>query len=183
MLLFPLAKILKLSISTGILQERAWALMLECGGEVRRAPVLKLLPAWSATLVWSVRMVEPTYTDTHCVQLNLYTRSRALQGDKKLVFVWEEFFGLITKIRQRSVTFLLILLILLLLIFGKKCYLSLLYFGYQSETLRIELSKLLSKYFSCIDFHIILVNNYKIWSLFSYKDKLPISLQSSRSGV
>ena len=58
-------------------------------------------------------------------------------------------------------------------------YLSLPYFGYQSEKLRIELSKLLSKYFSSIDFHIILVNNNKIGSLFPYKDKLPISLQSS----
>ena len=48
MLLFPLAKILKLSIATGLLQESAWALMLEWGGEVRRAPVLKLLPACSA---------------------------------------------------------------------------------------------------------------------------------------
>ena len=53
------------------------------------------------------------------------------------------------------------------------------YFGYQSERLRIELSKLLSKYLSCIDFHIIRVNNYKIRSLFSYTNKLPISLQSS----
>ena len=61
----------------------------------------------------------------------------------------------------------------------KKFYLSLPYFSYQPKKLRIELSKLLSKYFPCIDFHIILVNNYKIWSLFSYKDKLPISLQSS----
>ena len=58
----------------------------------------------------------------------------------------------------------------------KKFYLSLAYFGYQSEKLRFELSKLLSKYFSSIDFHIILVNNYKIGSLFPYKDKLPISL-------
>ena len=53
------------------------------------------------------------------------------------------------------------------------------YFGYQSEKLRIELSKWLSKYFWCINFHIIHVNNYEIGSLFSYKDKLPISLQSS----
>ena len=37
----------------------------------------------------------------------------------------------------------------------KKFYLSFPYFGYQSEKLRIELSKLLSKYFSSIDFHTI----------------------------
>ena len=41
------------------------------------------------------------------------------------------------------------------------------------------MSLLLTKYFSSIDFHIILVNNYKIGSLFPYTDKLPISLQSS----
>ena len=41
MLLFHLAKILKLPIETGLLQESAYALMLE-SGEVRRAPVLKL---------------------------------------------------------------------------------------------------------------------------------------------
>ena len=44
------------------------------GGEVRRAPVLKLLTACSATLVWSVRTVEQTHSNTYCVQLNLYTR-------------------------------------------------------------------------------------------------------------
>ena len=49
----------------------------------------------------------------------------------------------------------------------------------QSEKLWIELSKLLAKYSSSIDFYIILVNNYKIGSLFPFKDKLPISLQSS----
>ena len=64
----------------------------------------------------------------------------------------------------------------------KKIYVSLPYFGYQSEKLQIELSNLLSKYFSSIDFHIILDNNYKIGSLFPCKDKLPSSLQSL-SGV
>ena len=61
----------------------------------------------------------------------------------------------------------------------KKFYLSLPYFGYQSEKLWFELSKLLSKYFLSIDFHVMLVNNYKIRSLFTYKDNFPISLQSS----
>ena len=36
--------------------------------------VLKLSPACSATLVARVRVVEPTYSDVHCTQLNLYTR-------------------------------------------------------------------------------------------------------------
>ena len=104
MLLFPLAKILKLSIATGLLQESAWALMLEWGGEVRKAPVLKLLPACSATLVWSVRMVEPTYSDTHCVQLNLYTREEYKEiGSLSLYEKRDPIFWLLTRIIWKSI--------------------------------------------------------------------------------
>ena len=61
----------------------------------------------------------------------------------------------------------------------KKFYLSLPYFGYQSKKLWIELSKLLSKYFSSIDFMLSWLITIKIRSLFPYKYKLPISLKSS----
>ena len=57
-----------------VLELTVWTLMLECGRRVRRAPVLKHLPPSSTNIVRSVRTVEQTYSDTHCVQLNLYTR-------------------------------------------------------------------------------------------------------------
>jgi len=58
-------------------------------------------------------------------------------------------------------------------------YVSLPYFGYHSEKLKTELSVLLSKFFPEKTFGIILVNNFKIGSLFNFKDKLPEGLQSS----
>ena len=60
-----------------------------------------------------------------------------------------------------------------------KFYLSLPYFGKQSEKLRSDLCVLLKKYFTDRDFRIILCNNFKIGSFFSYKDKLPPGMQSS----
>ena len=54
------------------------------------------------------------------------------------------------------------------------------YFGAQSEKMKFELSILLRKFFSDDDFHIILVNNFKICSFFSFKDKLQLGMRSSR---
>ena len=58
-------------------------------------------------------------------------------------------------------------------------YVSLPYFGSQSEKLKNELLSLLTKHFSAIDFNVILVNKSSIGSLFKHKDVLPISMQSS----
>ena len=60
-----------------------------------------------------------------------------------------------------------------------KFYLSLPYFGKQSENLRRDLCILLKKYFADRDFRIILCNNFKISSFFGYKDKLSPGMQSS----
>jgi len=63
--------------------------------------------------------------------------------------------------------------------FTSELYFSLPYFGYQSEKLRKELLQLLSKFYPSIRFHCVLVNNFKIGSFFSYKDRLPPALCSS----
>ena len=48
--------------------------MLLWDGLERGLLVRKLLPACSATLVARERVVEPTYSDVHRTQLNLYIR-------------------------------------------------------------------------------------------------------------
>ena len=58
-------------------------------------------------------------------------------------------------------------------------YISLPYFGKQSEKLKKELYQLLSKCLVHKDIRIVLVNNFKIGSFFNYKDKLPKQCQSS----
>ena len=58
-------------------------------------------------------------------------------------------------------------------------FLSLPYFGYQSEKLKTELLTLLQKYFPDIKFIIILVNKNTIGSLFNHKDRLPLFMRSS----
>ena len=58
-------------------------------------------------------------------------------------------------------------------------YISITYFGSQSDELSRELSRLLSKYKSHIKFIIIQVNRHKIGSLFNYKDRLPSFMRSS----
>jgi hypothetical protein len=58
-------------------------------------------------------------------------------------------------------------------------YLSLPYFGHQSEKLKSELATLLSKYFKEKSFKIILVNSFTIGSFFRFKDRLPRVMQSS----
>ena len=60
----------------------------------------------------------------------------------------------------------------------KPLYLSLPYFGHKSILLNIELTKLISEYFYTLDAKIILVNNFRIGSLFKAKDALPKSLQA-----
>ena len=61
----------------------------------------------------------------------------------------------------------------------KKLFESLPYFGHQSEKLKMELENLLSKYFTFIDFKIVLVNKFTIGSLFRFKDRLLKCLLSS----
>ena len=58
-------------------------------------------------------------------------------------------------------------------------YISIPYFGSQSEKLSRELSRLLSKYIPHYNFIIIQVNRHKIGSLFNYKDRLPSFMRSS----
>ena len=60
-----------------------------------------------------------------------------------------------------------------------KFYISLQYFGKQSEKLKHELTLLLNQYFSNISFHLILNNSHKLSTFFSYKDKLPKGMLSS----
>ena len=60
----------------------------------------------------------------------------------------------------------------------KEYYLSIPYFGAQSEKLQDELLVLL-KHFSDIKFKIVLVNNFRVGSLFHYKDVLPAAMPSS----
>ena len=61
----------------------------------------------------------------------------------------------------------------------RNLFISFPYFGSQSDKLIQELSSTLCKYFPSIDFHFILVNNFKIGSFFKYKDTLPGCLRSS----
>ena len=60
-----------------------------------------------------------------------------------------------------------------------KFYISLPYFGPYSERMKIELHKLLNKYFSDVYPQIILVNKFTISSFFKYKDTLPLMSRSS----
>ena len=58
-------------------------------------------------------------------------------------------------------------------------YFTLPYSGHQSEKLKKELISILNQYFKNSNFNIILVNNFKISSFFSYKDVLPKAVRSS----
>ena len=62
---------------------------------------------------------------------------------------------------------------------NKTFYISFPYFGAQSENLKLELLTLLRRYFTDINFHIILVNKFTIQSIFPFKDRLPIHMRSS----
>jgi len=61
----------------------------------------------------------------------------------------------------------------------EQLFLTLPYFGPQSETMKKQLLDLLCKYFVNLDFNIILVNKFTIGSLFNFKDKLPMYLRNS----
>ena len=61
----------------------------------------------------------------------------------------------------------------------RQLYVTLPYFGSQSDKLKRELSSLLSNFFYNTEFHIILVNKFSIGSFFNFKDKLPKLMQSS----
>ena len=58
-------------------------------------------------------------------------------------------------------------------------YCSMPYFGYSSEKMSKELSSLCSRYYPNVSLRIILVNNFKISSLFRFKDSVPTALRSS----
>ena len=62
---------------------------------------------------------------------------------------------------------------------GEDFYISIPFFGHQSEKLKTELLSLLSKFYSNINFKIVLVNNFRIGSFFRYKDRIPKSMQAS----
>ena len=56
---------------------------------------------------------------------------------------------------------------------NQEMYVSLPYFGCQSDKFKLELSVLFRKYFNDISFHFIFVNPFKIGSFFKHKDVLP----------
>ena len=58
-------------------------------------------------------------------------------------------------------------------------YISLPFFGPQSEKLKNEILSLFNKYCSHFTIKVILSNNFKIGSFFNYKDKLPLCSRSS----
>ena len=58
-------------------------------------------------------------------------------------------------------------------------FISLPYFGLQSEKLKLELTSLLNKYFENIKFKTVLVNKQTIGGLFQYKDILDKGMASA----
>lgn len=58
-------------------------------------------------------------------------------------------------------------------------YFSLPFFGPQSEKLKHELRILLKKYFPHVDFKIVLTNNFRIRSMFKFKDALPLCARTA----
>ena len=58
-------------------------------------------------------------------------------------------------------------------------YVKLPFLGHHSDKFAKELSPIFRKFFPSVSFRIILVNNFKIGSFFSYKDKLSKAMQSS----
>ena len=61
----------------------------------------------------------------------------------------------------------------------RKMFISLPFFGAQSEKLKTEILDTLAKFYPQLDLKIILSNTYTIGSLFNYKDKIPMTLRSS----
>ena len=58
-------------------------------------------------------------------------------------------------------------------------YVSFPYFGQQSEKFKIEMNKILKKYFGNNTVKFILSNKHTIGSYFPYKDRLPFGMRSS----
>ncbi|KAG1658491.1 hypothetical protein GQR58_022937 [Nymphon striatum] len=58
-------------------------------------------------------------------------------------------------------------------------YISLPFFGYQSEKLKSELLSILPKNYPHVDFHIILSNPFKLSSFFPFKDRISKSMSAS----
>ena len=58
-------------------------------------------------------------------------------------------------------------------------FISLSFFGAQSEKLKTEILDTLAKFYPQLDLKIILSNTFTIGSLFNYKDKIPMTLRSS----
>ena len=58
-------------------------------------------------------------------------------------------------------------------------YIVLPYFGPQSDKLKLEVSEILKKYFTGVDFKIISLNKSTIGQFFNFKDKLPRAMLSS----
>ena len=77
---------------TGTPHDSEWVLTIEWGGTDKRKPVLKLLPACSATLVCRVRVVDTTYSDAHrtCTSNFIYERSACTLPFRKPVFIWKK---------------------------------------------------------------------------------------------
>ena len=60
-----------------------------------------------------------------------------------------------------------------------KVYISLPYFGHQSDKMKEEIYKKLTSIYNYAEFKIILTNENKIGNFFNFKDKLPTRLRSS----
>ena len=61
----------------------------------------------------------------------------------------------------------------------KDCYISLPYFGYQSEKMKRDLVKFLSNLYKDVNFKIILSNKLRIGSFFNHKDRVSNNMKSS----
>ena len=60
-----------------------------------------------------------------------------------------------------------------------KQYVTLPFFGVQSEKLKDELCSLITKFYPHIDINVVLINKFTIGSFFKYKDRIPCASQSS----
>ena len=58
-------------------------------------------------------------------------------------------------------------------------YVSIPYFGHQSEKLKIEINKIFQKFFNNVKINLVLSNKNTIGSYFPYKDRLPFGMRSS----
>ena len=61
----------------------------------------------------------------------------------------------------------------------KQTFFSMQYFGHKSVLFKIELTNLIAEYFYHLQPNLVLTNNFRIGSFFTFKDSLPISMRSS----